>query len=105
MDVSASGQISAGAGAAPYATIQLAVFPNEKGLTADSDSLYAVSDASGNPAQADGGTLLRQKALESSIVDLATVLTRLMRAQRAFSLASRALTTADEMDAYANSMR
>lgn len=105
MVVSSNGQISTGEGVAAYATLQIAVFPNQKGLTQVSDNTYAVSDASGKPTQTDGTTQVQQKALEGSNVDLATELTRLMRAQRAFSLASRALTTADEMDGTANSMR
>ena len=42
---------------------------------------------------------------ESSNVDLASEMTRLIRAQKAFSFAARALTTADEMDAMANNLR
>jgi flagellar basal-body rod protein FlgG len=43
--------------------------------------------------------------LEGSNVDLADEMTRMIRTQRAFQLASRALTTADEMDGVANNMR
>lgn len=105
MEVSPDGRISQGGNAQPYATLQIAVFPNQKGLTQVMDNMYAVSEASGKPAQANGKTQVLQKALESSNVDLAGELTKLMRAQRAFSLASRALTAADEMDGAANSMR
>ena len=105
MEVSPNGQISQGGSTQPYATLQIAVFANKKGLTQFADNMYAVSDASGAPAQSDGTTQVVQKALEGSNVDLASELTKLMRAQRAFSLASRALTTADEMDGTANSMR
>ncbi len=105
MTVSGSGQISADANSAAYATIGLVTFPNKQGLTAVSDNLFAESATSGEPVQAGNETHILQKTLEGSNVELGTELTRLMRAQRAFSLASRALTTADEMDSYANSMR
>jgi len=105
MDVSATGQISADANSAPYATLQIVTFPNQQGLTAVSDNLFAQSASSGTAAQAGTDTHVLQNTLEGSNVDLGTELTRLMRAQRAFSLASRALTTADELDNYANSMR
>lgn len=105
MIVSQNGQISADANSAPYATIGIVTFPNQQGLTAISDSLFAESPASGNPVAAGNATHILQETLEGSNVDLGVELTRLMRAQRAFSLASRALTTADELDSYANSMR
>jgi flagellar basal-body rod protein FlgG len=105
MEVSPEGQISAGENTQPYATLQIAVFPNQKGLTQISDNMFAVSEASGNPARAGGTTKVLQEALEGSNVELASELTKLMRAQRAFSLSSRALTTADEMDGAANTMR
>lgn len=105
MEVTPNGQISQGGSTLPYATLQIVVFSNQKGLTHFSDNMYAASDASGKPVQSDGTTQVQQKALEGSNVDLANELTKLMRAQRAFSLASRALTTADEMDGTANSMR
>jgi flagellar basal body rod protein FlgG len=40
-----------------------------------------------------------------SNVDLAQEMTRMIRTQRAFSLASRALATADDMEGIANNMR
>ena len=46
-----------------------------------------------------------QKALEGSNVDLASEFSNLIRASRAMQLASRALTTADEMDGTAVSVR
>jgi flagellar basal-body rod protein FlgG len=105
MNVSESGQISVDANSAPYATIGVVTFSNQQGLSAVSDNLYAKTASSGEPAQAGSDTHIEQKSLEGSNVDLGTELTRLVRAQRAFSLVSRALTTADEMDSYANQMR
>lgn len=104
MVVSDSGQISADANSAPYATVGIVTFPNQQGLNSVSDNMFAASDSSGTPVAAGNAHIL-QNTLEGSNVDLGTELTRLMRAQRAFSLASRALTTADEMDGYANQLR
>ncbi|MEA5004549.1 MAG: flagellar basal body rod C-terminal domain-containing protein [Christensenella sp.] len=68
-----------------------------------SNNRYAASAASGQPAAADTGII--QKALEGSNVDLASEFSSLIRASRAMQLASRALTTADEMDGTAISTR
>lgn len=105
MVVSSLGQISAGEDGEPYATIGIFTFANEKGLTAVSDSLFAASDASGAAQAAGQETFVRQKALEGSNVDMAAEFAKLIRAQRLFSLSSRALTTADDMDGMANSLR
>ena len=64
MEVSPLGQISQGDGSQPYATLGVAVFSNQKGLTAVSDGLYAASDASGAAQKAGGETRVLQKALE-----------------------------------------
>lgn len=72
-------------------------FMNPKGLSAVSGNLFAQSENSGE-AQVDEDTKVVQGMVEMSNVDLAVEMTRMIRAQRAFSLASRALTTADEMD-------
>ncbi len=105
MEISSSGQISEGGDSQPYATIGIFIFANQKGLTAVSDGLYAASDASGNAQLAGEETSVIQGALEGSNVDLAVEFTKLIRAQRLFSLASKALETADEMDGMANSLR
>ena len=46
-----------------------------------------------------------QGSLENSNVNLAQEMTLLIRSQRAFSLASRALQTADDMEGLANNLR
>ena len=79
-------------------------FRNVMGLMSVGDSNYAETEASGERLDADGAAI-RQGALEGSNVKLADEMTRLIRTQRAFSLASRALTTADEMEGLANNMR
>ena len=83
-------------------------FVNPGGLSAAGVSLFEVTVASGDKIEAgESGRSIaaRQGFVEASNVDLAEEVTRLIRAQRVFSLASRALTTADEMEGIANNMK
>ena len=82
----------------------LYTFRNLTGLMSDGYGYYSESVASGERMQANG-VIIRQGILEISNVKLADEMTRMIRTQRAFSLASRALTTSDEMEAIANNMR
>lgn len=82
----------------------IASFTNRKGLDSHGGNLFYASATSGE-AQNDTTTRVRQGMLESSNVDMATEMARMIRAQRAFSFASRALVTADEMDGKANQLR
>lgn len=86
--------------------IQLGIvdFINPNGLSAVGDNLYAQTENSGEP-EAMESPIVVTGALESSNVDLAEQMTKLIRAQRAYQLASRALTTADQMAGLANSIR
>jgi flagellar basal-body rod protein FlgG len=79
-------------------------FRNLMGLNSAGSSLWTVGEGTGE-RRVPEDTALRQGMLEGSNVDLADEMTRMMRTQRAFQLASRALTTADEMDGVANNMR
>ena len=79
-------------------------FRNLTGLLSSGNGNYSESPASGEKLTADGA-LIRQGAIEGSNVNLAEEMTRMIRTQRAFQLASRALTTADEMQGIANNMR
>lgn len=86
--------------------IQLGVFTfsNLNGLESVGGDCFRQGIASGEPMVSDNYTV-RQGALESSNVSLSDEITRMIRAQRAFSLASRALTTADDMEGIANNMK
>jgi flagellar basal-body rod protein FlgG len=101
ISVSADGTLTAG-----DRTLKLGIyeFPNGSGLLSVGNNLFSESLSSGGPVAAEGFAI-RQGALESSNVDLATELTKLMRAQRVFSLSSRALQTADNMEGLANNIR
>jgi len=86
------------------ASIGVYTFRNITGLLSAGNSTYTTSEASGERLQADG-TLVLQGMLEGSNVNLAEEMTRMIRTQRAFQLASRALSTADEMEGIANNMK
>ncbi len=96
--VNAAGEISASDEELPYTQIQVVRFPSQRGLGAVMDNMYEETPASGTPEANVGLVRVHQGALESSNVNLASEMTKLIRTQRAFSFAARALTTADEMD-------
>ncbi|MDO5111902.1 MAG: flagellar hook-basal body protein [Clostridia bacterium] len=79
-------------------------FMNRKGLEAVGANKFRQTENSGAP-QDDVDTHVIQGYREGSNVDLAQEMTRLIRTQRVFSLVSSALTTADEMDHQANTIR
>jgi len=87
-------------------TIRLGIytFRNVMGLLAAGGNNYSESEASGERIPA-GDAVIRQGTIEGSNVNLAEEMTRMIRTQRAFQLASRALTTADEMEGIANNMK
>ena len=87
------------------ARLGIFTFRNLKGLELTGNANYVPSPAAGERIQANDTVTVRQGILEASNVNLAEDMTRLIRTQRAFQLASRALTTADEMQGVANNMR
>jgi flagellar basal-body rod protein FlgG len=81
--------------------IQLAVFPNDAGLQALGNNLFAVTQASGqavvgNPGVTGYGTL-QQGFLEASNVDVVTEITALIQAQRAYEMNSKVIQSGDQM--------
>ncbi len=85
------------------ATLALKDFSNRDGLQSVGDNYFMESANSGELIAA-GGTV-RQGALEGSNVDYGNEVTRLIRAQRAYQLASRVISTADQMMQTANNIR
>jgi flagellar hook protein FlgE len=81
--------------------LPLATFPNANGLEAVSGNAYKMTENSGTAAisQADtgGAGTISSSSLESSTVDLASQFADLITTQRAYSAASRIVTTADDM--------
>ena len=103
--VSENGQVVFTAGEEEMTvSIGIFTFRNITGLLSLGDGNYSESVASGERLPAEEAAV-RQGTLESSNVSLAEEMTRMIRTQRAFSLSSRALTTADEMEGIANNMR
>lgn len=81
--------------------IQLAAFPNEAGLQALGNNLFAVTQASGsavvgNPGVTGYGTL-KQGFLEASNVDVVSEITALIQAQRAYEMNSKVIQSGDQM--------
>ncbi len=91
-------------------TIGLWQFNNPAGLNKEGDSLYAVSDASGEAmSEADNENLpkskLTQGYLEGSNVQIADEMVNLIVAQRAYEMNSKVITTSDEMLQQANQLK
>jgi flagellar hook protein FlgE len=81
--------------------IPLATFANPDGLTQTSGNAFTTSTKSGSPtiseANLGGAGTIQSKNLEESTVDLATEFTDLITTQRAYSAASKIVTTASTM--------
>lgn len=101
LSVSADGVLSAGGAA--VGAMNIADFPNKDGLMLMGEGCYAASESSGGAVRA--GANVRQGVLESSNVDLTLETTRMIRAQRAFSLASRALVSWNDMTEKVTNLR
>jgi flagellar hook protein FlgE len=81
--------------------IPLATFVNANGLDARSGNAWSASEDSGVPTlrQADSGLAgeIAQSSLEASTVDIGEEFSNMIVVQRAYSAATRILSTADEM--------
>jgi len=85
-------------------TLGIYTFRNLMGLMSAGEGNYSESVASGERLPATEAKIM-QGVTEASNVNLAEEMTRMIRTQRAFSLSSRALRTADDMEGIANNMR
>jgi flagellar basal-body rod protein FlgG len=90
-------------------TIEIARFTNDAGLDALGKNLFQPTAASGEavtglPGQEGFGTLL-QGNLENSNVNIADEMVKMIVAQRAYELNSKAIQTSDEMLALVNSLK
>ena len=81
--------------------IELYRFPNEVGLKALGDSLYKVTNASGDPIAnrpgQDGMGIVKHKFLEMSNVSVVNEMVQMIVAQRAYEFNSKAVQTSDSM--------
>lgn len=93
----------------PIGTIPLVRFANPNGLAPLGDNLYGTTDASGAAVNGAPGVAgmgeIQQYMLERSNVDIAEEMVNLMLAQRAYSLSTRAMQSADELWNMSNNLR
>jgi len=82
-------------------TIALWSFPNEAGLKSVGRNLYQETPTSGTPTQGTAGSqgygTMRQGFLESSNVNIADELIKMILAQRAYELNGKVISTSDQM--------
>ena len=85
--------------------LDIVTVSSTQGLISVGDNAFLATDASGPAVAAPRTTVLSQGALESSNTDMATAMVAMIESQRAFQLASKAITTADEMMGIANHVK
>jgi flagellar hook protein FlgE len=85
----------------PIYKVPLATFSNPNGMIAKTGNIFTASDTTGEPIlrtpKNDGAGAVAAGALENSTVDLGTDFTNMIVAQRAYSAATKIITTADDM--------
>lgn len=101
LTVSADGILDFGNGTT--AALGIVTFVNKDGLAQIGSGCYAQTDASGKPIESTAK--VRQGFLEASNVDISLEFTKLIRTQRAYSLAGKVLTTWSEMESQTNNIR
>ena len=81
--------------------LELYRFPNQVGLEAVGDSLFKVTNASGQPIASrpgvDGMGIIKHKFLEMSNVSVVNEMVQMIVAQRAYEFNSKAIQTSDSM--------
>lgn len=81
--------------------LPVATFANANGLATTAGNAYQISEASGTAtvveAKSSGAGSIASSSLEASTVDLAKEFTDLITTQRAYSAATKIITTADDM--------
>jgi flagellar basal-body rod protein FlgG len=85
--------------------IDLMTVRSPNALTPVGDNAFTTSAASGAAVSAPRSTSLQQGVLEASNVDMADAMVALIESQRSYQLASKAITTADEMMGIANGVK
>jgi flagellar basal-body rod protein FlgG len=93
------------AGGRRVGRLDLVTVRSPQGLLSAGDNAFVTTAASGPAIAAPRATTLTQGALESSNTDMASAMVAMIESQRAFQLASRAITTADEMMGIANQVK
>jgi flagellar basal-body rod protein FlgG len=85
--------------------IKLVDVPAHAGLQGGPDNTFVATKASGATRPAPTSTIVTQGTLEASNVDVATAMTDMIEAQRAFQMASKAITTQDQVLEIANQVK
>ncbi len=86
--------------------LQVFTFVNPAGLSPKGDSLYSVTNTSGEPVEIENTQVkVRQGMLESSNVKLVNEMVDLITAQRAYEASSKAITTTDQMLTIVNQLK
>lgn len=90
----------------PIAVLDVVNFANPQQLNSVGDNLYQSYGNGLEGAETEStGYKIKQGAIESSNVKLVNELTRLITAQRAYEISSKAVQTSDQMQSEANNMR
>ncbi len=82
--------------------LNIVTFTNKDGLLHKGDSCFAATDASGASKESDARVI--QGCIETSNVDLGSEMTKLLRTQRAYSIAASVLSTWNEMASVTNNI-
>jgi flagellar basal-body rod protein FlgG len=85
--------------------LDLVTVRSQAGLLSAGDNAFLTTAASGAAVAAPRATVITQGALESSNTDMAEAMVSMIESQRAYQLASKAITTADEMMGIANQVK
>lgn len=112
LNVTSSGELTyideTGAVASLGQRIGMVKFPNRQGLEAMGNNLFKQNSASGAPVldeELGDRSSLQQGYLESSNVQVVEEMVKLIVAQRAYEINSKAIQSADEMLGLANNLR
>jgi flagellar basal-body rod protein FlgG len=93
------------AGGRRIGRLDLVTVRSQQGLLSAGDNAFVTSAASGPAIAAPRATTLSQGALEASNTDMSEAMVSMIESQRAYQLASKAITTADEMMGIANGVK
>jgi flagellar basal-body rod protein FlgG len=92
-------------GNAKLGRLQLVDVPAPGGLQGGPDNTFVPTKGSGAVRPAAPATILQQGVLEGSNVDTAQAMTDMIEAQRAFQMASKAISTQDQILSIANAVK
>ena len=89
----------------PVGKLDVLTVRSNAGLLSVGDNAFLTTAASGPATAAPQSTVVTQGALEASNTDMAEAMVAMIESQRAFQLASKAISTADEMMGIANQVK